>query len=323
MKKNLLFLFIGLAAGAIAAALAIRLSTRTDTVFWSKKDMTVVLNGPVHVRTDADTQLLRHELVIPKGTGFNDEGVGHPSDMRFLKLTLAVPVEDVAGLFHQGRIRGGDLLTDVEMIYEPRRGGRVESEPGPDSVRRPVPVPADLGPMDSTLTARLAAPLSGWLARSAEGRPGFALSGFRRVSEDEVAIRPRPWSTNELWADSAQVSLRQQLGNIRWSPDRSRAVDLKLCSGIVVVEGDTQFYGDVDQAVILVDPGRRTYARLQSYGTGGRTEEASWLDDSTLALAGWEETQPPPHQVRTPFVRVLRLNSGQRTTHLWTAGDHR
>ena len=313
MKKNLLFLCIGLAAGAIAAAVAVRLSTRTDAVFWSKEDMTVALNGRVHIRTDADTQLLRRELVIPKGTSFNDEGVGHPSDVRFLKLTLAVPVEDVAGLFHHGRIRGGDLLTDVEMIYEPRRDGRVETAPGPDSVRQPTPTAADLGPMDSALTARLAPPLSGWLARTAAGRPGFALSGFRRATEDEVVIRPMPWSTNEPRADSVQVSLRQRSECVRWSPDRSRYVDLNL----------PQFHGDIDQTVFLVEPSHRTSAWLWNYGSGGRTEEAVWLDDTTLALAGWEEAQPPPHVVKAPFVRVLRLNSWQCATYFWNVGDSR
>jgi len=313
MKKNLLFLCIGLVVGAVAAAVVIRLSTRTDTVFWSKEAMTVVLNSGVHISTDADTLLLRRVLLIPKGTSFNDEGVGHPSDMRFLKLTLAVPVKDMAGLFHQGRIKGGDLLTDVEMIYERRRDGKVETGPGPDSVRQPTPVSAGLGPMDSALTARLAAPLSGWLARTAAGRPGFALSGFRRATEDEVVVRPMPRSTNELPADSVQVSLRQRSENIRYSPDRSRYVDLNL----------PQFHGDIDQTVFLVDPGHRTSARLQNYGSGGRTEEAVWLDDSTLALAGWEEAQPPPHVVKAPFVRVLRLNSWQCATYFWNVGDSR
>ena len=124
MKKNLLFLCIGLGVGAIAATVAIRLSTRTDTVFWSKEDMTVVLISGVVIRSNADTLLLRRELLIPEGTSFNDEGVGHPSYLRFLKLTVAVPVEDVAGLFHQGRASGGNLLTDMEMIYERRRSDR-------------------------------------------------------------------------------------------------------------------------------------------------------------------------------------------------------
>jgi len=177
--------------------------------------------------------------------------------------------------------------------------------------------------MDSALAARLAPPLSGWLARSAEGRPGFALSGFRRATEDEVEVRPRPWSTNELWADSAQVTLRQKFGYIRWSPDHSRYVDLNLYGEIVVAGEDTQFCTGPDQLVTLVDPGRRTTARLQFYGTGGRTEEAVWLDDSTLALAGWSEAQPPPHMVRAPFVKVVRLNSGQRATYVWNVGDRR
>ena len=114
MKSNLLFLCIGLVVGAFAVAVAIRLSTRTDTVLWSKDDMTVVLNNAVRIRTNADTLRLRRELVIPKGTSFNDERIGHPSNMRSLKLTLAVPVEEEAGLFHQGRIPGWNLLADVE-----------------------------------------------------------------------------------------------------------------------------------------------------------------------------------------------------------------
>jgi hypothetical protein len=126
MKRILLSLCTGLVVGAAATALAIRLYTRTDTVFWSKEDMTVVLESGVHIRTDADTLLVRRELIIPKGTSFNDEGVGHPSDTRFLKLSLAVPVGDVARLFHQGRIKGGDLLTDMEMIYRHRGDDRAE-----------------------------------------------------------------------------------------------------------------------------------------------------------------------------------------------------
>jgi hypothetical protein len=39
-----------------------------------------------------------------------------------LNLTVAVPVGEVDRLFHQGRIKGGDLLTDMAMIYERRRG---------------------------------------------------------------------------------------------------------------------------------------------------------------------------------------------------------
>jgi hypothetical protein len=178
-------------------------------------------------------------------------------------------------------------------------------------------------PTDSPFAMRLAAPLSGWLARTAESRPEFALSGFRRVSEDKVAIRPRQWSTNELWADRVQVWLRQKFGYIRYSPDSSRYVDLNLYGEIVVTKGDTQFLSGPDQTVLLVDPARRTTARLQFHGTAGRTEEAVWLDDSTLALAGWEEAQPPTEQVRAPFVRVLRLNSGQRTTYVWSGDDRK
>ena len=186
-----------------------------------------------------------------------------------------------------------------------------------------VPDTACVVPLDSAVAARLVAPLSGWLAHQAEGRPGFALSGFRRVLQDTAVVRPGPWGPGELSADSAQLPLRQKFGYIRYSPDRSRYVDLNLYGEIVVAEGDTQFLSGPDQTVLLVDPGRRTTAPLQNYGSGGRTEEAAWLDDSTLALAGWEEVQPPPRQVRAPFVRVLRLDSGQRTTYVWSAGERR
>jgi len=182
MKKNLLFLCIGLVAGAIATAVAIRLSTRTDTVFWSKEDLVVVLDSGVHIDTDADTQSVRREFVIPKGASFNDEGVGHPSFMRFLKLSLAIPVGDVDDLFHRGRTRGGDLLTDMMMIYEPRRSGRAEIGTVSHPDRQRAPTTAYLGRMDSTVAKRLAAPLSGWLSRVAEGRAGLALSGFSLVS---------------------------------------------------------------------------------------------------------------------------------------------
>jgi hypothetical protein len=199
--------------------------------------------------------------------------------------------------------------------------GKVEAGPAPDSVRQQAPDTSHIGRMDSAFAAQLAAPLSGWLAHMAEGHPGFALSGFRRVLQDTAVARPWPRATGELSADSVQLSLRQRFGYIHYSPDRSRYVDLNLYSEIVAAEGDTQFLSGPDQTVLLVDPGRGTTAPLQNYGSGGRAEEAAWLDDSTLALAGWEEIQPPPHQVRAPFVKVLRLDSGQRTTYLWSAGD--
>ena len=191
--------------------------------------------------------------------------------------------------------------------------------PFPDSLRPPAPDTACLAPMDSAVAVRLAAPLSGWLKKTEEGRPGFALSGFRRVLQDTVVIRSWPWATGELSADSVQLSLRQRFGYIRYSPDRSRYVDLNLYGEIVVVKGDTQFSSGPDQLVKLVEPGRGTTA-LQSYGTGGRTEEAVWLDDSTVALAGWEEVEQPTYPYRAPTVKVLRLDSWQRTTFRWNAG---
>lgn len=125
MKKNLLYLCVGLVLGAIAATAAIRLITRTDTVFWSKEDMTVVLNSTVQVRADADTSQLLRELYIPKGTSFNDGGVGHTSE-RTLKLSIGVPEEDMAGLFHKGTVKGADLITDMLMLYERRPDERAE-----------------------------------------------------------------------------------------------------------------------------------------------------------------------------------------------------
>jgi hypothetical protein len=125
MKKNLLYLCVGLVLGAIAAAVTIRLITRTDTVFWSEEDMTVILNSTVQVRTDADTSQLLRELHIPKGTSFNDGGVGHTHE-RTLMLSIGVPEEDMAGLFHKGRVKGADLITDMLMLYERRPDERAE-----------------------------------------------------------------------------------------------------------------------------------------------------------------------------------------------------
>ena len=190
---------------------------------------------------------------------------------------------------------------------------RVEAESIPDKTH--------FVPMDSALAARLAALLSGWLARTTEGHTGLAFSGFRRAVEYNAAIEPIPWGANESSADSAQLSLRQRFGYIRFSPDSSRYVDLNLYGEIVVVNGDTEFLSGPDQTVKLVDPGRRTTARLQSWGTGGRTEEAAWIDDSTLALASCVEVERTRHVVRSLVVNVLRLNSGQRTIYVWRAGD--
>ena len=191
---------------------------------------------------------------------------------------------------------------------------RVEAESIPDQTH--------FVPMDSALAARLAALLSGWLARTTEGRTGLAFSDFRRMAEYNAAIEPVPWGANESSADSVQLSLRQRFGYIRYSPDSSRYVDLNLYGEIEVVNGDTQFLSRTPtrpssswSLVAGPQPGSSPGARVAAQRRPPGLTTQHWRSP-----VAWKSSSSR-HVVRSLVVNVLRLNSGQRTIYVWRAGD--
>lgn len=109
MKKNLIFLFVGILVGACASLACAPLFNKPNRMFFAKEDITVRLGTSIHIVNRDDERFFKRELVIPKGACLNDDGSCF--DVRFLKLNLTLEDSEVPKYFKEGIIEGNYFMS--------------------------------------------------------------------------------------------------------------------------------------------------------------------------------------------------------------------
>ena len=117
MKKELAFLLIGFLIGSAITFGCARLFGKPGRMFWATEDLTITLDTTAHIVNRQDEKLFAREMVLPKGTCFNDDGVSSCQPIRFLKLTLAFPENEVTKYFSESYVKGNTPFTRVSMLY--------------------------------------------------------------------------------------------------------------------------------------------------------------------------------------------------------------
>lgn len=117
---------------------------------------------------------------------------------------------------------------------------------------------------------------------------GFDWSKFRMVSSwQEDTMLVAPFAPPKDYYDAYGPFLK-------YSPDSSMFIDLDSYNIAITKDNKGRFIGHEmgpDYEVSLVDVGDKTKTRLVFLGPGGSIEDATWLDNNTLALMGVQENE--------------------------------
>ncbi|MCX8015103.1 MAG: hypothetical protein N2748_03710 [candidate division WOR-3 bacterium] len=108
MKKNLMFLFIGILIGLGVSIACGRFFKKQPKMFYTKEDITVKLNTRIHIVNRDAEKFFTKEIVIPKGVCVNDDG--GCGELKFLKLSLVFKKTEISKYFNEEKIEGNYFI---------------------------------------------------------------------------------------------------------------------------------------------------------------------------------------------------------------------
>lgn len=108
MKKNLMFICIGILIGVCVSVACSRFFKKQPKMFFAKEDITVKLNTRIHIVNRDDEKFFKKEIVIPRGTCVNDDG--SCGEFKFLKLSLVFKETALPKYFNEGTIEGNYFM---------------------------------------------------------------------------------------------------------------------------------------------------------------------------------------------------------------------
>lgn len=156
----------------------------------------------------------------------------------------------------------------------------------------------------------LAGPLSPWIDHWKSGDPSFRIEDLAMTGTERLDGSLRSADDGLAVQDTGGPSL------IALSPSHTRYVDI-YSYHMVIEERDGKKYAsfEPDSEVVLVDLEKKERQRLLFAGTETGFDEAVWLDEDTVAVAGHQEEGAESGGRTVPLLWLFRLRDGMVTQY--------